>query len=64
MYKRQAYKGADDVKVTMLQDGLEVSTQTFTKQADTATFAPYRSGTYTFVVVAQRYGEADKARCV
>ena len=56
-----AYKGADDVKVTMLQDGLEVSTQTFTKQADTATFAPYRSGTYTFVVVAQRYGEADKA---
>ena len=29
-----AYKGADDVKVTMLQDGLEVSTQTFTKQAD------------------------------
>ena len=56
-----AYKGADDVKVTMLQDGLEVSTQTFTKQASTATFAPYRSGTYTFVVVAQRYGEADKA---
>ena len=56
-----AYKGADDVKVTMLQDGLEVSTQTFTKQADTATFAPYRSGTYTFVVVAQRTGEADKA---
>jgi len=34
-----AYKGADDVKVTMLQDGLEVSTQTFTKQASTATFA-------------------------
>ena len=56
-----AYKGADNVKVTMLQDGLEVSTQTFTKQADTATFAPYRSGTYTFVVVAQRTGEADKA---
>ena len=56
-----AYKGADDVKVTMLQDGLEVSTQTFTKQASTATFAPYRSGTYTFVVVAQRTGEADKA---
>ena len=56
-----AYKGADNVRVTMLQDGLEVSTQTFTKQADTATFAPYRSGTYTFVVVAQRTGEADKA---
>ena len=56
-----AYKGAENVRVTMLQDGLEVSTQTFTKQADTATFAPYRSGTYTFVVVAQRTGEADKA---
>ena len=54
-------KGAENVKVTMLQSGYEVSTVNVTAQKSQVTFSPYRSGTYTFVVVAQRTGEADKA---
>ncbi len=54
-------KGAENVKVTMLQSGYEVSTVNVTAQKSQVTFSPYRSGDYTFVVVAQRTGEADKA---
>ncbi|MDD3239816.1 MAG: chondroitinase-B domain-containing protein [Lachnospira sp.] len=45
----------------MLENGYEVSTQTFSSQKDTATFTPLWSGNYTFIATAQRKGEADKA---
>lgn len=54
-------KGAEDVKITMLENGYECSTQTVKAQKDSVTFTPGWSGNYTFVAVAQRQGEADKA---
>ena len=56
-----AVNGAEVVRVTMLESGYEVATQTFKAQKDTAEFVPLWSGDYTFVAVAQRTGFPDKA---
>lgn len=56
-----AVNGAEVVRVTMLESGYEVSTQTFKAQNDTAEFTPLWSGNYTFVATAQRTGNPDKA---
>jgi hypothetical protein len=56
------YTGAENVKISMLESGYEVSTQTVSSQkTTTVTFQPLWSGNYTFVAVAQRTGEADKS---
>lgn len=54
-------KGAENVKVTMLEGGYEVSTVNVKAQTDSVTFTPLWSGDYTFTVVAQRVGAADKS---
>lgn len=54
-------KGAENVKVTMLEGGYEVSTVNVKAQADSVTFTPLWSGDYTFTAVAQRVGSADKS---
>ncbi|MDO5403193.1 MAG: right-handed parallel beta-helix repeat-containing protein [Eubacteriales bacterium] len=56
--------GAQAVRVTMLENGYEVTTQTFKSQKDVAVFTPLWSGNYTFVAVAQRTGSPDKASAV
>ena len=53
-------KGAENVKVSMLENGYEIETVTLKAQADTVTFTPLWSGNYTFVVTALREGEAYK----
>ena len=55
------YEGAEDVQVTMFYNGFEVSTEVIKSQKDSAKFTPQWSGNYSFKVVAQRTGEADKA---
>lgn len=54
-------KGAENVKVTMLEGGYEVSTVNVKAQTDSVTFTPLWSGDYTFTAVAQRVGAADKS---
>ena len=53
-------KGAENVRVSMLESGYEFSTINVTSQKSQVIFQPLWSGNYTFVVTAQRTGEADK----
>ena len=53
-------KGAENVRVTMLEGGCEVETINVKSQISSVTFQPLWSGNYEFVAVAQRTGEADK----
>ncbi len=54
-------KGAENVKVTILEGGYEVSTVNVKAQTDSVTFTPLWLGDYTFTAVAQRVGAADKS---
>lgn len=54
-------KGAEKVRVTMLEGGYEVRTEVVTSQKSQVVMKPLWSGNYSFVAVAQRTGEPDKA---
>ena len=52
--------GAENVRITMLQDGLEVTTENVTAQKDEVVMSPLSNGSYTFYATAQRVGYPDK----
>ena len=55
------YAGAEYVRISMLEDGKEVSTKTVkAASVDTVSFTPLWSGNYTFKAVAVRTGEPNK----
>ncbi|WP_066717288.1 right-handed parallel beta-helix repeat-containing protein [Clostridium sp. Marseille-P299] len=53
-------KGAENLKITMLCNGLEVTTVDLTFQNDEVVMTPLSNGDYTFYATAQRAGYPDK----
>ena len=52
--------GAENVRITMLCNGLEVTTVNLTAQNDEVVMQPLSNGDYTFYATAQREGYANK----
>ncbi len=53
-------KGAENVKITMLCNGIEVITENITSQKEQVIMIPLSNGNYEFYATAQRAGYADK----
>ena len=52
--------GAEQVAITMYQDGTEIATKYVVTQEDSVTMAPFKSGNYTFKATAIRTGAPYK----